>query len=110
MQADWIYCCDVLEHIPESQIDLVLQGMAERMGKGGYLSICLKEDLFGTASMGEPLHLTVKDKSWWKQKLSTYWQIQQEAVAFEGICLRCVTRSLEVKVHVRKQRRNRRSL
>ena len=87
--VDWIYCCDVLEHIPESQIDAVLKGMAERTEKGGYLSICLKEELNGNQLVGEPLHLTVRDKAWWKEKVSTHWQIHKEVIVFEELYFNC---------------------
>lgn len=73
--ADWIYCCDVLEHIPEEHIDAVLAGMAARTKKGGYFSIHLAEDVFGTHLLGHPLHVTIKPKEWWQAKLSTHWQI-----------------------------------
>ncbi len=85
-RADWIYCCDVLEHIPENRIDQVLQGMAHKMQKGGYLSICLQEDLAGK-HFGFPLHLTVKDKEWWLAKLSHHFTIAKTSSVQEGLYL-----------------------
>lgn len=70
----WIYCCDVLEHIPEEKIDLVLEQLSRRMRHGGYFSICLKEDLAGK-KLGHPLHLNVKGREYWEEKLSTYFKI-----------------------------------
>ncbi|HSX04780.1 MAG TPA: class I SAM-dependent methyltransferase [Rhabdochlamydiaceae bacterium] len=89
LSADWIYCCDVLEHIPTNRIDQVLKGMASRMKKGGYLSICLQEDLSGK-QLGFPLHLTIKDKHWWLQRLSRYFTVLKEEPILEGINLNCL--------------------
>ncbi len=87
--AEWIYCCDVLEHIPQRRINQVLKGMAERMKLGGYLSICLQEDLSGK-QLGFPLHLTVKDRTWWLKKLSNYFTVLKEDPILEGINLNCL--------------------
>lgn len=73
--SDWIYCCDVLEHIPEEKVDPTLQQMARRMRRGGYFSICLKEDLLGK-QVGHTLHLNVKGRAYWEKKLSRYFNIR----------------------------------
>lgn len=87
--AEWIYCCDVLEHIPEERIDQVLKGISSRMKKGGYLSICLQEDLSGK-QLGFPLHLTVKNKEWWQKKLSRYFSLLKEDPILEGMNYNCL--------------------
>ena len=61
--ADWIISFDVLEHIPESKIDIVLKEMASHMKIGGLFTIALCKDNFGSW-IGEPLHLTVKPATW----------------------------------------------
>jgi SAM-dependent methyltransferase len=91
--AEWIYCCDVLEHIPESHVDKVLLGMAERTEKGGYLSICLEEDSFGK-KVGEPLHLTIKERDWWRKKISSYWRIEKEFVTLDCYYNCCVKKKI----------------
>lgn len=75
--ASWIYCCDVLEHIPEDHLDLVLGQIAERMRIGGYFSICLKEDL------------TVKNKAWWEKKLAKYFSIVGEDLVAGDLYFNC---------------------
>jgi 2-polyprenyl-3-methyl-5-hydroxy-6-metoxy-1,4-benzoquinol methylase len=87
--CDWIYCCDVLEHIPESRLDLTLSAMAARMKKGGYLSICLKEDEHGRQLVGEPLHLIVKDSSFWRKTIQKYWTIEHEISVFDDLYFNC---------------------
>lgn len=77
----WMYCCDVLEHIPEEYIETCLDQIAKRTRFGGYFSICLKEDLAGK-KLGHPLHLTVKEKDWWEEKINKHFTIiGQDAVA-----------------------------
>ncbi|MBS0629741.1 MAG: class I SAM-dependent methyltransferase [Verrucomicrobia bacterium] len=68
--ASWIYCCDVLEHMPKECLDSVLGQMGERMRLGGYLSICLKDD--------------ERNKGWWEKKLAQYFDlIGEDLVADE---------------------------
>jgi len=86
--AYWIYCCDVLEHIPEEKVDEVLAAIAERMRFGGYFSICLKEDLVGK-EIGLPLHLTVKERGWWEERISKYFMIASEDVLSKGLYFNC---------------------
>lgn len=75
--ADWILSFDVLEHIPESKVDAVLQAMSLRMKKGGLFSICLRNDECGKW-IGETLHLTVKPQEWWKEKVLQWFSIDRE--------------------------------
>lgn len=75
--AKWITCFDVLEHIPESQVDGTLKGMAAHMTVGGFFSIHLDEEQFGQ-KVGQKLHLTVKPAQWWIEKVSRYFNIDKE--------------------------------
>lgn len=78
--ADWILCFDVLEHIPEEKIDLVLQGMSERMKQGGAFSIDLAQDGFGK-TIDDVLHLTVKPAKWWEEQIKRYFTITEQIVS-----------------------------
>ena len=82
--AAWIFCCDVLEHLPEECIEKALTQMAERMRRGGFFSICLKEDLSGK-ELNQPLHLTVKDASFWNQLMKKHFFIEKEALFADGL-------------------------
>jgi 2-polyprenyl-3-methyl-5-hydroxy-6-metoxy-1,4-benzoquinol methylase len=73
--TNWLFCTDVLEHIPTEKIDLVLEKMASRMLNGGLFVICLIDDSCG-ALINQRLHLTVKPGSWWLEKFSQYFHIQ----------------------------------
>ncbi|NGX47029.1 MAG: hypothetical protein K1000chlam3_00398 [Chlamydiae bacterium] len=86
--AYWIYCCDVLEHIPEDFIDVCLEQMAKRTRYGGYFSICLQEDLAGKR-LGHPLHLTVKEKAWWERKIDQHFTIVGEDAVADDLYFNC---------------------
>lgn len=90
-KADWIYCCDVLEHLPPSKIDASLQQITSSMKRGGFFSICLQPDLFGEA-IGTPLHLTIETADWWREKISSYCTIEKEFPLFPDTYLICALR------------------
>ena len=73
---DWIFCTDVLEHIPPEHVDAALKGMAKITGKGGFLTIAHFQDGFGNV-IGERLHLTVEPPDWWRPRIEKFWHIQE---------------------------------
>lgn len=79
LSADWIVCFDVLEHLPEKKIRATLQGMAQKMKKGGLFSISLRKDCFGS-KIGSDLHLTLRSKEWWHKQVSSHFSILEELV------------------------------
>lgn len=69
---DWIYCCDVLEHLPPIKVDRALDQMAAITGKGAWMQIALFAEGFGR-HIGEVLHLTVMPADWWQEKINQRW-------------------------------------
>jgi SAM-dependent methyltransferase len=69
VMSDWVYCCDVLEHIPEAMTMLVIARLLEASKLGVFLSISLVADNFGVF-VGKPLHQTVKPFTWWRDQLA----------------------------------------
>lgn len=65
---DYVYCCDVLEHIPPTFTMLVVARLLEVSRKGVFLSIALQMDDFG-AWVGEALHQTVQPYVVWREQL-----------------------------------------
>ena len=61
------FCCDVMEHIAPRDVGRVLRNIMSTVDTC-YFQICTVPDEFG-ASVGEPLHLTVKPFWWWARKL-----------------------------------------
>jgi len=71
---EWIYCCDVLEHIPSEFIALSLDKIRVN-SPNAFLSIGLTEDHFGKV-IGEPLHLTVRPFTWWRDFLKEFGEVE----------------------------------
>lgn len=65
--SEYGICCDVMEHVPESQVDDVLRNIMSASGKV-YFQISTVPDDFGSM-IGSTLHLSVKPASWWYAKL-----------------------------------------
>jgi len=79
----WVYCCDVLEHIPPEHVDAVLDNIAAIAQKGAFLQIALWPEVFGK-QIGETLHLTVEPDEWWLEKLRQRWLIDWYAPSGDG--------------------------
>jgi hypothetical protein len=64
------YCCDVLEHIPEEDIDKVLANILYS-STDVFFMIATGDDAFGKhPHIDEELHLTTKDYHWWLERFS----------------------------------------
>lgn len=61
---DFAYCCDVMEHIPESLVGLSIERIRMAAARC-FFSIHFGPDIHG-AQIGAPLHLTVKPFVWWR--------------------------------------------
>jgi hypothetical protein len=73
--AEYGLCCDVLEHVPESQIDAVLDNILFH-SRNVFIQISCMEDHFGMHDeirgdkVRERLHVTVHGYLWWLQKFA----------------------------------------
>lgn len=67
-EFDYVFCCDVLEHIPPEFTMLVVQRLLDAARVGVILSISLVPDQFGVW-VGKPLHQTVQPFTWWRDRL-----------------------------------------
>jgi len=65
---DFVYCCDVLEHIPTPFTMLVVSRLLAVAKHGVFLSIALQADDFG-AWIGTSLHRTVQSYVAWRHQL-----------------------------------------
>jgi SAM-dependent methyltransferase len=77
-EFDWIFCTDVLEHIPPERVDVTLAGMQRITRKGGLLTVShINSNMadFGL-ERDEPLHLTVQPAGWWTEKIGKLWHIK----------------------------------
>lgn len=67
MQFDGVICSDVLEHIPEIQIPLVLSILFGRARKFVWASVCCRKAKKKFAD-GTNMHLTVRPIGWWDEQ------------------------------------------
>lgn len=68
MSADFVYCCDVLEHLPKQFTMLAVDQMLRVARHGVFLSVALVPDGFGVW-IGKELHQTVESFVWWRDSL-----------------------------------------
>lgn len=69
--AEWGFCSDVMEHLPEEWVEDALRSMCGKC-RNCFFSICGIPDSWG-AKIGQTLHLTVRPVSWWFDRLRKYW-------------------------------------
>jgi hypothetical protein len=70
-QYDMVICIDVLEHIPEHLLDIVLEQIISRAKKAVFLAISTRP-ASKLLPNGQNAHATIKNKNWWLEKLSVY--------------------------------------
>lgn len=68
-KVDYVYCCDVLEHLPTQFTMLAVDQMLRIASKGVFLSVFFVPDGYGPW-VGRPLHLTVQPFTWWRDALN----------------------------------------
>lgn len=65
---DWVYCCDVIEHLPQQFTMLALYQMLQVAQQGVFLTAALHPDNMGVWA-GKELHQTVQPFTWWRDSL-----------------------------------------
>lgn len=65
---DFVYCCDVLEHVPPQFTMLAIDQMLRVSRIGLFLTVSLVPDNFGVW-LGKALHQTVQPYTWWRDSL-----------------------------------------
>jgi SAM-dependent methyltransferase len=65
---DYVYCCDVLEHIPPVFTMLVARNLLMVARRGVFFSIALQPDQFGVW-VGKSLHQTIQSFVFWRDAL-----------------------------------------
>lgn len=89
LEAEYGYCCDVMEHIPTDKLDKVLQNIYKAVNQAVFFSISTVPDIGGKL-INETLHLTVKPLAWWEERLvDAGWKLNVTHVTsgqFNVIC------------------------
>ena len=70
LRAKYGFCSDVMEHIPTNDVDTVVRNI-KQSAKTVFFQISTIDDDMGSL-IGEPLHLTVKPHSWWKELIERH--------------------------------------
>jgi hypothetical protein len=71
---EWVYCTDVLEHIPTAFTMLVVSRLLEVAEEGVFLSVSFVPDQMGVW-IGETLHETVQPFTWWRDALNEVGEV-----------------------------------
>ena len=74
---DIVLCTDVLEHIPESDLDWVIREVLRFSNKVAFINVCSQEarKTFLTGKhKGRNVHVSVFSNDWWINKFSIIWR------------------------------------
>jgi hypothetical protein len=63
LRAPYGYCCDVMEHFPPDDVEIVIQNIMQS-AETVFFQISTVDDSFGRL-IGQPLHLSVHPHDWW---------------------------------------------
>jgi len=66
---DYVYCTDVMEHIPPEDVDTVLSNILSA-GDRVFIQLSTVPDGMGVL-IGEKLHLTIEQPEWWQEKIES---------------------------------------
>lgn len=67
---DAVIAFDVLEHVPEDELDGVLQDIFSRAKRLVLMSFCPRGSKKKLPSTGQDVHVTQKDREWWERRIS----------------------------------------
>ena len=73
LKVDLIVNCDVMEHIPEIEIDDILLHMSQ-ISKNVFFNIHLAAAKTILPN-GENAHCTIKSQEWWQSKINKYFKV-----------------------------------
>ncbi len=74
--VDWVYCADVLEHIPTPFTMLVVSQLLRIVNRGLFLSISMMPDDYGVW-IGRTLHQTVQTFPQWSEQLAAVGHVRE---------------------------------
>jgi 2-polyprenyl-3-methyl-5-hydroxy-6-metoxy-1,4-benzoquinol methylase len=75
-KADYVYCTDVLEHVPPQFTMLAIDQMLRVTRRGLFLSINLYKDELGVW-VGAPLHRTIESFVWWRDSIGEIGTVEE---------------------------------
>ena len=69
VKAKYGYCCDVMEHLPKEFVMLAISNILNSC-EYAFFNISFVPDHFGQQYLQKPLHLTVENFTWWRDRFS----------------------------------------
>lgn len=72
LRVDLIANCDVMEHIPEDEIDIILKQLS-KISDNVFFNIYLKEAKTFLPN-GENAHCTIKPPHWWEKRIKKFFK------------------------------------
>jgi len=92
MRSDWGYCCDVCEHIPESDIDIVLDNILG-CSESVFFQISNMPETYGDhPAIQEQLHMNVQDYWYWLNKFAEHKGVVRRSNRLYGLSIYQVSR------------------
>lgn len=70
-QYDYVYCTDVMEHLPTQYVMLAVMRLLAIARHGVFFNIALAHETWGTFAGEETLHKSVFAFTWWRDNLAT---------------------------------------
>jgi hypothetical protein len=68
---DGVICTDVLEHVPERELDHVIADLVGYARKWCFISVCCRPAKGNKRLLdGRNVHVTIKPPDWWREKLA----------------------------------------
>lgn len=76
--GDWdlVICSDVLEHVPEDEVDWLLGTLFRCARKAVWMSVCCRPAKKTFPGTDINLHVTVRPFDWWKEKVEAMWRAE----------------------------------
>lgn len=80
---DLVVCSDVLEHVPEADVDEFVKTLYMHAGKALWVSVCCRPAKKYFPDGVTNLHVTVKPFEWWQDKIEEHRIVGVEVVLIE---------------------------
>jgi 2-polyprenyl-3-methyl-5-hydroxy-6-metoxy-1,4-benzoquinol methylase len=73
--ADFVVCCDVMEHVEPDYLENVMKHLQSLVKKGGFFNISTKKAIT-VLSDGSNAHKIVQDGDWWVDLFKKYFEVE----------------------------------
>lgn len=71
---DGVLCTDVLEHVPEDELQQVIGEIAGFAGQWAFISVCCRPSKHIRLEDGQNVHITIRPFEWWQALLAPHFR------------------------------------